>query len=81
MIVTKIILFDQTLKDIEKISREFGGYFVCYDELEHLSRKTWEEDYDYLCFDRFKKRDQGRFCICNENKNIFFECTPGTNPF
>ena len=28
-----------------------------------------------------KKRYQGRYCICNESKNTFFECTPETKPF
>ena len=55
----KIILFNQTLKNIEHIYRNVAGYDRNYDELEELCRESWEEDYNYLCIDRSKKRDQG----------------------
>ena len=77
----KIILFNQTLKDIEHIYRDVAGYDVNYDEFKDLCRKSWEEDYNYLCIDRSKKREQGRYCICNESKNTYIEATPQTKPF
>ena len=64
----KTILFNQTLKDIENINRDIPGYDMSYDEFKQLCRKSWEEDYNYLCIDRSKKRDQGKYCICNESK-------------
>ena len=67
----KIILFNQTLKDIEHIYRDVAGYNMNYDEYKGVCRKSWEEDYNYRCIDRSKKRDQGRYCICNEKKHIF----------
>ena len=68
----KIILFNQTLKDIEHIYRDVAGYDMNYDEFKEFCRKSWEEDYNYLCIDRSKKRDQGRYCICNESKkNVY----------
>ena len=39
-----------------------------YDEFKELCRKSWEDDYNYLCIDRSKKRDQAKYCICNESK-------------
>ena len=72
----KIILFNQTVKDIENMYRDVGGYDMSYDEFKQSCRKSWEEDYNYLCIDRSKKRDQGRYCICNESKNTYIECTP-----
>ena len=54
----KIILFNQTLKDIEHIYRDVAGYDMNYDEFKELCRKSWEDDYNYLCFDRSKKRDR-----------------------
>ena len=27
-----------------------------YDEFKELCRKSWDEDYNYLCIDRFKKK-------------------------
>ena len=47
-------------KDIENIYRDVAGYDMTYDEVEHLCRKSWEEDYNHLCIDRSKKRNQGR---------------------
>ena len=52
-----------------------------YDEIKELCRKSWEEDYNYLCIDRSKKRDQGRYFVCNESKNTYIECTSETKPF
>ena len=78
---SKIILFNQTLKDIEHIYRDVAGYDMTYDEFKELCRKSWDEVYNYLCFDRSKKRDQGRYCICNESKRTYIEATPQTKPF
>ena len=77
----KIILFNQTLKDIEHIYRDVAGYDMDYDEFKELCRKSWEEDYNYLYIDRSKKRDQGKYCICNESKRTYIEATPQTKPF
>ena len=67
----KIILFNQTLKDFEHRYRDVAGYDMNYDEFKELCRILWEEDCNYLSFDRSKKRDQGRYCICNESKNTY----------
>ena len=75
------MLFNYTLKVIENIYRDVGGYVMCYDHCKHLCRKSWEEASNYLCIDRSKKRDQGRCCICNQKKNTKTECTPETKPF
>ena len=77
----EIILFNQTLKDIEHIYRDVAGYDMNYDEFKDLCRKSWEEDYNYLYIDRSKKRDQGKYCICNESKKTYIEATPQTKPF
>ena len=54
---------------------------MSYDEYKELCKKSWEEDFNYVCIDRSQKSDQGRFCICNESKNTYIECTPETNSF
>ena len=77
----KIILFNQTLKDFEHIYRDVAGYDMNYDEFKELCRKSWDEDCNYLCIDRSKKRDQGRYCIFNESKSTYIKTTPQTNPF
>ena len=52
-----------------------------YDEYKEICRKSWEEEYNYLSIDRSKQRDQARYCICNESKNTYLECTPETKLF
>ena len=54
---------------------------MSYDEFRELCRKSWDEDYNYLCFGRSKKRDQGRYCICDEGKKTNIEATPQTKAF
>ena len=39
----KIILFNQTLKDIEHIYKNVAGYDMNYDEIKELCRKLWEK--------------------------------------
>ena len=77
----KIILLNQTLKDIEHIYRVVSGYDMSYDEFKELCRKSWDEYYNCLCIDRCKKRDQGRYSLYNESKNSYIESTPETKPF
>ena len=77
----KIILFNQPLKDIEHIYSDVAGYDLNYDAFKELCKNSWEEDYNYLYIDRSKKRDQGKFCICNESKKAYIEATPQTKPF
>ena len=77
----KTILFNQTIKDIEHIYTDVAGYDMSYDEFEELCRKLWKDVYNYLCIDRFKKRDRGRYCVCNGNKNTYIDCTPQTKAF
>ena len=80
-ISNKIILFNQTLKNIEHIYRDVAGYDMTYDEFIELCRKSWDEEYSYLCIDSSNKKDQGRYCICKESKKTHIEATPQTKPF
>ena len=77
----KIILFKQTLKDIEHIYRDVASYDMNDDEFKDLCRKSWEEDYNFPYIDRSKKIDQGRYCICDESKKTYIEASPQTKPF
>ena len=77
----KIILFNQTLKDVEHIFRDVAGYDMNYDEFKKLCRKSWEEVYNYLHIDRSKKRDQGKYCICNESKKNIYRSNTSDKTF
>ena len=76
-----MILLNQTLKNVETIYRDVGGYDMKYDEYEQFYRKAWEGCFTYLHIDRSKQQFRGRFCNCNENKNTWSECTSETNLF
>ena len=54
---------------------------MSYDDFKELCRKSWEEEYNYLCIDRSKERDQGRSCICNESKKTYIESKPQSKAF
>ena len=69
------------MKDFENKYRDVGGYDMSYDEHKQLCERPWEEDYNYLCIDGSKKRDQGRYCICDGSENFYIEGTPETKPF
>ena len=77
----KIILFNQTLKDIEHIYRDVAGYDMNYDEFKDLCRKSLDEDYNYLCIDRSKKKYQGKYCICNESKKNIYRSNTSDKTF
>ena len=49
---------------------------MSYEEFEELCGKSWDEAYNYLRFDRSKKRDQGRFFISNASKRPYIAATP-----
>ena len=51
-----------------------------------MSLKNYAENHGMkiiiiFCFDRCKKRDQGKYCIYIESKDCFIECTPEIKPF
>ena len=50
-------------------------------KFKQLCSKSWEEEYNYLSVDRFKKRDEGRFCIYNESKTTYTGGTLRRKPF
>ena len=74
-------MFNQTLKDIEHINRDVAGYDMNYDEFKEICRKLWDEDYNYLCIDRPKKRDQGKYCICIESKKNIYRSNTSDETF
>ena len=77
----KKIPFIQTFEVKEKIYRDVVGYDKKYDEFKQRCRKSWEEDYKYLCSDRSTQRYQGGYCNCNDGKNTYTEWIPEVKPF
>ena len=47
-----IILFQQTLKDVEHIYRDIAGFDMSNDEFKSLCREAWRDNYNYLLINR-----------------------------
>ena len=43
-----IIVFQQTLKDVEHIYRDIAGFDMSYDEFKSLCKEAWRDKYNYL---------------------------------
>ena len=46
--IDRIILFKQTLRDVESMCKDTGGYDMKYDEFKEMCRKAWGERCNYL---------------------------------
>ena len=62
-----IILFQQTLKDVEHIYRDIAGFDMSYEEFKELCREAWRERYNYLLINRLEDKNGSRYKICNES--------------
>ena len=76
-----IILFQQTLKDVEHIYRDIAGFDMSYDEFKELCREAWRERYNYLLINRLEDKNGSRYKICNESNPEFKVFNPQTDPF
>ena len=76
----RLILFKQTLRDVQSMYYDIGAYDMNYDEFKLMCHKAWDEKYSYLCIDMIKKND-GKYRIFNESKTTYIECICETEPF
>ena len=77
----RLILFKQTLRDVQSMYYDIGAYGMKYDEFKEMCQKAWSEKFIYLCIDVTKNRDNGKYRIFNESKTTYSDCIPETNPF
>ena len=52
-----IILFQQTLKDVQHIYTDIAGFDMSYDEFKELCREAWRERYNYLLINRLEDKN------------------------
>ena len=64
----RLILFKQTLRDVQSMYYDIGAYDMNYDEFKLMCHKAWDEKYNYLCIDMIKNKNEGKYCIFNESK-------------
>ena len=77
----RLILFKQTLRDVQSMYYDIGAYDMNYDEVKEMCHKAWDERYNYLCIDMTKNKNDGKYRIFNESKTTYIDCIPETEPF
>ena len=76
-----IILFRQTLKDVEHIYRDIAGFDMSNDEFKSLCREAWRDPYNYLLINRLEDKNGSKYMICNESNLQYQIFNPQTDPF
>ena len=77
----RLILFKQTLRDVQSMYYDIGAYDMKYDEFKEMCHRAWEEKYNYLCIDLTKNKNEGKYRIFNESKKTYIECICETEAF
>ena len=70
----RLILFEQTLRDVESMYKDIGGYDMKYVEFKEMCRKAWSEKFIHICIDVSKNRNEDNYHIFKENENRYIEC-------
>ena len=77
----RLILFKQTLRDVQSIYYDMGAYDMNYNEFKEMCHKAWDEKYNYHCIDMTKNKNEGKYRIFNESKTTYIECICETEAF
>ena len=77
----RLILFKQTLRDVQSMYYDIGAYDMNYDEFKQVCHKAWDEKYNYLYIDVTKNKNDGKYRIFNESKTTYIECISETEAF
>ena len=77
----RIILFKQTLRDVQIMYYDIVAYDMKYDEFKEKCHKAWSERFNYLCIDMTKNRNEGKYRVFNENKTTYIKRFPECEPF
>ena len=77
----RLILFKQTLGDVQSMYYDIAAYDMKYDEFKEMCHKAWSEKFNYLGIDMSKNKNEGKYGIFNESKTTYFECICETEAF
>ena len=77
----RLILFKQTLRDVQSMYYDIGAYDMKYDEFKEIHHKAWSDRFNYLCIDVTKNKDEGKYRILNKIKTTNFDCILETDRF
>ena len=75
-----IILFQQTLKDVQHIYTDIAGFDMSYDEFKSLCKEAWRDKYNYLLINRLEDKNGSKYIICNESNLQYQIFNPQTDP-
>ena len=75
-----ILLFQQTLKDVEHIHRDISGFDMSYEEFKSLCREARNEKFNYLLINRLEDKNGSMYRICNESNPNYKIFNPQTDP-
>ena len=70
----RLILFKQTLGDVQSMYQDTGAFDMIYDEFTEMCQVAWSEKFKYLSIDMTKNNNEGKYRIFNENKTTYIEC-------
>ena len=77
----RLILFKQTIRDVQGMFYEIGAYDMNFDEFKEKCHKAWNERFNYFCIDITKNKNEGKYRIFNERKTTNIECISESEPF
>ena len=77
----RLILFKQTLRDVQSRYYDIGAYDMLYHEFKEMCHKAWSEKFNYLCIDMSKNKNEGKYRIFNESKPTYFNAFLKLNLF
>ena len=65
----RLILFEQTIRDVLSMYYDVGAYDMKHDEFTEMCHKAWSERFNFLCIDMNRNKNESKYRISNENKN------------
>ena len=76
-----IILYRQSLRDVEHIHRDIAGFDMSYDEFKELCKEAWKRNHIYLEINMLENKNESKYKICNESNPNCKIFNPATEPF
>ena len=77
----RLILFKETLRDVQSMYQDIGTFDMIYDEFMELCRVAWSHKFNYLCIDMTENKNEGKYHKFNERKSTYIECICETEAF
>ena len=76
----RLILFKQTLGDVQCMYQDNGAFDMLYDEFKEMCRVAWSEKFNSLCFDKTKKM-KAKIVFSTKVKTHILNVSPKANLF